>query len=59
MDRRRSHVSSQTSLHSVHNQPESDGENDQYFSEDESLAGDPDANGDGSRKRARRPLSVS
>lgn len=59
MDHRRSQASPQTSLHSGHNQPESDGENDQYFSEDESLGGDPDANGDGPRKRARRPLSVS
>jgi hypothetical protein len=59
MDRRRSQASPQTSLHSVHNQPESDGENDQYFSEDESVGGDPDANGMGPRKRARRPLSVS
>jgi hypothetical protein len=56
MDRRRSQA---ISLDSGHNQPESDGDNEQYFSEDESLAGEPDANGSGSRKRARRPLSVS
>lgn len=59
MDHRRSQVSPQSSLHSGHNQAESDGENDLYFSEDESLGADPDANGDGPRKRARRPLSVS
>jgi hypothetical protein len=59
MDSRRSQASPQTSLHSVHNHAESDGDNDQYFSEDESLVGDADANGEGPRKRARRPLSVS
>lgn len=59
MDRRRSQASPQASLHSGHNQPQSDGENDQYLSEDESIAGDPDANDEGPRKRARRPLSVS
>jgi hypothetical protein len=56
MDRRRSQPAS---LNSGNNQPESDGDNEQYFSEGESLDGDPDANGDGPRKRARRPLSVS
>ena len=59
MDRRRSQVAPQGSLNSEHSRPGSDGDNDQYFSEDASLAGDPDANGDGPRKRARRPLSVS
>jgi hypothetical protein len=56
MDRHRSQAAS---LNSGPNQAESEGDNEQYFSEGDSLDGDPDANGDGPRKRARRPLSVS
>ncbi|KAM3074198.1 hypothetical protein ACMFMF_006221 [Clarireedia jacksonii] len=48
--------SPRTSLRSGATQPESDGDNEHYYSgEDDSL----DANGDGPRKRQRRPISVS
>ena len=48
------------SLQSGATQAESDGE--QYYSgEDDSIGGDanPNSNGDGPRKRPRRPMSVS
>lgn len=52
--------SPQTSLPSL-NQPESDGDDDQYLSgEDDSPGGNNlNANGDNPRKRQRRPVSVS
>lgn len=52
-------VSPQTSLRSAATKEESDGENDQYYSDQEGSGGDPNANGDGPRKRQRRPMSVS
>ncbi|TEY78501.1 hypothetical protein BOTCAL_0048g00280 [Botryotinia calthae] len=48
--------SPRTSLRSGATQPESDGDNDQYYSGEEDSI---DANGDGPRKRQRRPMSVS
>jgi hypothetical protein len=59
MDHQKRHSSPQASLRSGNTQPESDGDNDQYPSGDESPVGDDNANGDGPRKRQRRPLSVS
>lgn len=48
--------SPRTSLRSGATQPESDGDNDQFYSGEEDSI---DANGDGPRKRQRRPMSVS
>lgn len=48
--------SPRTSLRSGATQPESDGENDHFYSGEEDSI---DANGDAPRKRQRRPMSVS
>jgi hypothetical protein len=55
MDPRRPNAST---LSSGNTQPESEGDNEQYFSDGDSQDGS-GANGENPRKRARRPLSVS